>query len=112
MTSANKSRLGGVIFLISGSGVAYWQYTSILKKISEQAPEVTLSKTIPCLSLAFAILGLMCILFGENVQKYSKSLKGRKKNFKDIVFFSIILIPGLVFYLYLKSKMQEMGYQF
>ncbi len=98
--------------MITGSGVAYWQYTSILQKISEHAPEVTLSKTVPCLSLAFAVLGLMCIIFGDNVQKYSKSLKDRKKNVKDFIFFSIVLVPGFVFYLYLKHKMQEMGYQF
>jgi putative effector of murein hydrolase len=101
-------RIGGFILFVFGASLSAWFYQSTIERAA--------SKTIR-LPFAFAALvacsclGLALMVFGEQLQAYSRGLRDRKKTIKDFVIIGLFVLPGFIAFYLLSEQLSQLGYR-
>lgn len=104
-------RVAGILMTVVGFGMAgfLWDHAVTLAKVG--ADHVRGVDGV-LLGVTFGVIGLLVLFGGEKLTAQVQGFRERRKNWKDFLFFAVILLPGFLARLYLQSILQEYGYTF
>ncbi len=107
----DKPRIAGVLALLIGGGGSVWFYNAAMSEAITHEKETIIMPHGFAFLVAFAILGIGLILFGQKLSDYSKGLRGRKKTLKDWLLIGCFVVPGIAAFLFMEYQLKQLGYE-
>ncbi len=106
-------RIVGALLIILGAGMTWFIVQTIMTKIAERAPTIWVSSKYVIFSVTFIMIGLSILIAPKKVEAITEEFKEtRRINGKFIFYYAIILPPGIATWIWLKSFIEDSGYQF
>ena len=107
-----KTRLYGLSFALGGLAMTVWQYTSLLNEAKSGVRELHLSAKVFILFVTVFMLGIIMIVRGDKLKKYSQELRGRPLSYMDFILFTFLFLPGILVYFFIQHQLTVLGYDF
>ena len=106
---SNHPRLGGFILLAAGWGFAFWAYSSFISEAKTGKASIGIPAAFAAL-VSFGVLGLSCLVGGRRAAEMLQQLGKGPRGFR-LYSLIVLLIPGLLAYLWLQYQLAELGYR-
>jgi nicotinic acid mononucleotide adenylyltransferase len=105
-----KTRIGGLIFIIGGAVLAYLSIWTPYREALSGAQTVALNRTGIALSILFPLMGAVLVAGGEAVNTHLKAHATGKKTIRGWIYIAIIGAIAIGVYYAVQSKFESMGY--
>jgi|GEM_PF-4991571 len=107
----NHPRLGGLLLSVLGLGFSIWYWQTAMASARQHDSELYIHTEVMIFP-SVVLMGLMVIVAPDRLKSYSEGLRQRKKNWRDFLFIGAVLIPGAVYYYFLRAHLTQLGYKF
>jgi len=106
----NHARLSGIFLLAGCWGLAYWAYSSFISEAEAGKTSIGIPSVFAAL-VSFGVLGLSCLVGGKRAAEMLQQLGKGTKDFRFYSSVVLIVVPGLLAYLWLKYQLAKLGYR-
>ena len=110
MNQDQKSRLGGLFFIISGAVLGYLSIWTPYKDALSGSQTIQLNRSGIALSILFPLMGVILAIGGETASDHIKAQTTGTKTKLGWVYIAIIAAIALGVYLVVKTRFESMGY--
>ena len=110
MSQDQKTRLGGLFFIVSGFFLGYLSIWHPYQDALAGTQTLQLNRGGIALSILFPLLGVILIIGGEPVMQHIKAHTAGKKTKLGWAYVAIIGAIALGVYYVVQSKFEAMGY--
>jgi hypothetical protein len=105
----NHPRLGGIIAIIFCWSVVGLWYNEVISKAQKSVPWIGIPAGVSFM-LSMGFLGLALLLGGRPIAERLQNFKKQSKDPIDWSLIGFIILPGLLFYFWINSKLSSLGY--
>ena len=110
MPQDQKTRLGGLLFIVSGALLGYLSIWRTYQEALAGSQTLVLNRGGIALSILFPLMGIVLAIGGEPVMLHIKAHAAGKKTRLGWVYVAIIAAIALGVYYVVQSKFEAMGY--
>jgi hypothetical protein len=110
MNQDQKSRLGGLFFIVAGAVLAYLSIWTPYKEAIAGSQTISLNRTGIALAILLPLMGVVLAIGGEAASNHIKVQTVGKKTKLGWVYLIIIGAIALAVYYAVQTKFESMGY--
>jgi hypothetical protein len=110
MDQDQKTRLGGLFFMLSGGLLAYLAIWRPYQQALAGSPTLSLNRTGIGLAILLPLMGILLAVGGETVSNHLKAHTAGEKTKRGWAYLIVIGAVALGAFLLVQSKFEALGY--
>ena len=110
MDQDQKSRLGGVFFVVMGAVLGWLSIWKPYQEALAGSQTLVLNRGGIALAIMLPLMGILLAIGGDSVVQHLKAHTGEKKTTRGYIYLGVMVVIALATYYTVQSKFEAMGY--